>query len=52
MGARSSVQANLVSRFRMITGASVAEAYCYLEAEEWDLDDALLSWRADEYLRL
>ena len=51
MGTKSSVQANLISRFRVITGASVAEAYCYLEAEEWDLDDALISWRTDDYLR-
>ena len=51
MGTRSSVQANLISQFRVVTGASVEDAYCYLEAEEWDLDDALISWRADSYLR-
>ena len=51
MGAKSSVRANLVSQFRIVTGASVEDAYCYLEAEEWDLDDALISWRTDEYLR-
>ena len=51
MGTRSSVQANLISQFRVVTGASVEDAYCYLEAEEWDLEDALISWRADSYLR-
>ena len=52
MGTRSSVQANLVSQFRVATGASIDEAYDYLEAEEWDLDDALASWRTDSYLSL
>ena len=51
MGTRSSVQANLISQFRVVTGASEEDAYCYLEAEEWDLDGALISWRADSYLR-
>ena len=51
MGTKSSVRANLVSLFRVATGASVADAYCYLEAEEWDLDDALISWRTDSYSR-
>ena len=51
MGTRSSVQANLIGRFRVVTGASEEDAYCYLEAEEWDLEDALISWRADGYLR-
>ena len=44
-------KAFLISRFRIATGESALVAIDYLEAEEWDLDDALLSWRADEYLR-
>ena len=43
---------DLISQFRVVTGASVEDAYCYLIAEEWDLEDALDSWQADSYLRV
>ena len=42
---------DLVSQFRVVTGASEEDAYCYLIAEEWDLENALIYWRADSYLR-
>ena len=40
-----------LSRFEADERALILLTACYLEAEEWDLDDALISWRADSYLR-
>lgn len=42
---------DLVGRFTIATGASAEDAYCYLEAEEWNLEDAVRSWLTDGYLR-
>ena len=48
MGTRSSEQANIISRFRVATGASVEDAYCYLEAANWNIEQAFDDWRMDQ----
>ena len=47
MGTRSSVQANLISQFRIATGVSYEDAYCYLEAANWNISAAFEDWRND-----
>lgn len=37
-----------IAAFQRATGASEADAQGYLEAEEWDLQEALISYRGDQ----
>ena len=47
METKSSVQAGLIGRFCIATGASYEDAYCYLEAASWNISAAFEDWRND-----
>jgi hypothetical protein len=51
-GVPISIQPNsediIVQRFKNETGEAEAEAKCYLEESDWDLEKALSSWKGDE----
>lgn len=47
MDTKSSVQAGLIRRFRIATSVSYEDAYCYLEAANWNISAAFENWRDD-----
>lgn len=42
---------DLISQFRIATGASEEDTYCYLEASNWNIERAFYDWRMDQRRR-